>query len=163
MADQSAGPPPTTCEGFYKTDRPAQEAGSSRVGKALGCTQGVGGNTFGWCSCSDGVPRMVNPGSAKTTCKYVCAHTPSTYTSSDIPALTGTPESKSLSKFESYRLEKLAGALAAFLIGCALMVFHVAESKGTQVGGAKALAQLVKATGIAPDASPPSQKNSVRE
>ena len=139
-----------TCEGFYKTDRDAQATGSKVVGGAKSCTQSVGGNTFGWCSCSDSVPRFVNQGSSMTTCDQLCEHTPSTYVSDLIPPLTGTPETKSMLDFQKFRMEKLAGALAAFLAGCALIVFHMVHVTGTKIGGQKALLQLVKATNIAP-------------
>lgn len=87
-----------------------------------------------------------------TTCNDVCEHTPSTY-GSDIPALKGSPASASVGKFDTFRLEKLVGALAAFLLGCTLMVFHAIDSRGTRAGGEKALVELVKATKIAPSAT----------
>ena len=56
--------PAVTCEGFYPTNRDAQSQGSHETsGSAKSCTQHVGGSTFGFCSCSDSVPRFVNLGS----------------------------------------------------------------------------------------------------
>ena len=120
-------------------------------GSAKSCTQNVGGNTYGFCSCSDSVPRFVNQGNKNTTCEWMCANTPSTYTS-DIPAIAGTPQSKSLSDFNTMRIEKLAGAMAAFLVGSGLMIFHVMDRTTVAVGGEKSLVQLVKATKITPGA-----------
>lgn len=143
---------PVTCQGFYPTNRNVQSQGSHVTsGSAKACNQTVGGETFGWCSCSDSVPRIVNQGSRRTTCDWMCANTPSAYTS-DIPALTGTPASKSLSNFNTLRLEKLAGAMAAFLVGCGLLVFHVMDRRTIRIGGEKSLVELVKATQIAPNA-----------
>lgn len=144
--------PPVTCEGFYPTNRNAQSQGSHVTsGDAKACNQTVGGSTFGWCSCSDSVPRLVNQGSKQVTCNWLCANTPSTYTS-DIPALTGSPANKSLRDFNTLRLEKLTGAIGAFLVGCGLLVFHVMDRRTVHVGGERSLVELVKATEIAPSA-----------
>ena len=140
------------CDGFYPTNINARETGSYVDGDSLLCSQSVGGNTFGFCSCSDGVPRFVDQGSELTTCADLCANTPSRYVS-DIPALKGSPEDTSLSNFNTFRLEKLALAMAAFVIGCGLLVFHVIDGRGKSVGGERALVQLVKATAIAPSAA----------
>lgn len=143
--------PPVSCEGFYPTNEAAQKMGSYvTTSDAKSCAQQVGGNTFGWCSCSDSVPRMVNPETAITTCDKVCSSVPSTYTS-DIPALQGTPASSSISTYDTDRLNKLIGALGAFLMGGGLLVFHVLDQKN-RVGEEKALVELVRATGVAPSA-----------
>lgn len=148
------GGPPPTCMGFYPTNRNAQTMGAHVLpDSSLTCSDKVGGNVFGWCSCSDSVPRFVNVGDATTTCNDKCASTPAYYVSSDIPALTGQATSNSvteISEWRESRLSKLSAGMGAFLVGCGLLVFHILNEHGSEVSGERALMQLVKATGVKP-------------
>jgi hypothetical protein len=134
--------------GFFETDMNARDPGAHVTGNEE-CNSPVGGNVLGYCSCSDSVPRFVDMGSRRTTCTFLCANTPSMYPS-DIPNLAGTPQSRSRADFTTMRLEKLVGAMGAFLVGGALMLYHFMNEKTVRVGKEKGLEEIIKATSIAP-------------
>ena len=92
---------------------------------------------------------MIVRGSKITTCDDVCANNPSYYVSK-IPALVGERNGVANGEYNAIRMDKLAGAISAFLVGCGLLVFHTLDAHTNTYASERQLIALVKATGVTP-------------
>tara|TARA_B100000683_G_C12507292_1_gene559530 strand:- start:3652 stop:4209 length:558 start_codon:yes stop_codon:yes gene_type:complete len=127
------------------------------------CSKGIDAATTGYCLCSDGLPRFVLDGKADgvevpksvkpwqplLNCHNVCAYVPAYPLRVPARGIEGMGRSAG-SKQESnkrFQLTKLAAAMGFFTVGIVLLYFNITFENMDSVG-VKALAKLVKATGV---------------
>ena len=151
-------PPPAQCDAFVattgSTDPRSKSAHPMDKGH-LDCTQKLSESSFGFCSCSDNIPRFVSGNKSGQTCNAICTDEPGVPIKSDLPGIIGISDKKKTQHLID-RMDKIVNlttALGFVMVGTALIIFHISYSKQLLVGEG-ALRQLVDVTGVQATAHP---------